>query len=50
MIGVRTVISVILHLKRRCPKCGQEQVVPTSQRKESVPCKACGALVPPPGR
>ena len=41
------VISVILHLKRTCPVCKRDQVVPASKRIRTVPCKFCGADVPP---
>jgi ribosomal protein S27E len=37
-----------LRRKRRCPKCGKEQVVPREKRRETVRCIACGADVPPP--
>ena len=42
-----TVLSMILHLKRKCPECKREQIVPSSQRKETVLCKFCGAKIPP---
>jgi len=41
------VISVLLRLKRTCPVCKRDQVVPARQRKQTVPCKFCGADVPP---
>ena len=41
------VVSVILHLKRTCPVCRRDQVVPASKRSQTVPCKFCGADVPP---
>jgi len=41
------VISSILRLKRSCPRCKRDQVVPASKRRESVHCKFCGADVPP---
>jgi hypothetical protein len=34
--------------KRQCPKCGEKQKVPQSQRRETVPCKNCGEPIPPP--
>ena len=40
-------ISSILRLKRVCPKCKRDQVVPASKRRESVRCKFCGADLPP---
>ncbi|HAJ27084.1 MAG TPA: 30S ribosomal protein S27 [Syntrophus sp. (in: bacteria)] len=39
--------KTILDMARKCPKCGNEQVVAASMKKESVKCKACGAEVPP---
>jgi ribosomal protein S27E len=42
-----SVLSMILHLKRKCPECKREQIVPSSQRKETVTCKFCGAKIPP---
>jgi ribosomal protein S27E len=43
----QAVINTFLRLKRTCPKCKRAQVVPASKRLESVPCKFCGADVPP---
>ena len=31
-----TVLSMILHLKRKCPECKREQIVPSSQREETA--------------
>jgi len=45
----QTLMQVILSLVRQCPKCGQKQMVPPAKRNEPVPCKHCGARVPPPG-
>jgi ribosomal protein S27E len=42
-----TVMTMLLHLKRKCPECRREQVVPSNQRKETVLCKFCGAKIPP---
>jgi len=44
---IQVVISTIFHLKRTCPKCKRDQVVPVSKRLQSVRCKFCGADVPP---
>jgi len=41
------VVSSILHLKRTCPVCHRDQVVPASKKRETVPCKFCGAKIPP---
>ncbi len=39
--------KTILDLARKCPKCGQEQVVPITMKNKIVRCKACGGEVPP---
>jgi ribosomal protein S27E len=43
-----TVLTMLLHLKRKCPECKREQIVPSSQRRQAVTCKFCGAEIPPP--
>ncbi|MFC1825145.1 30S ribosomal protein S27 [Thermodesulfobacteriota bacterium] len=43
----QTIINTILHLKRTCPKCKRDQIVPPSKRKETVRCKFCKADIPP---
>jgi len=43
----QAVISAILNLKRTCPKCGRDQIVPAGKRTETVACKFCGAHIPP---
>lgn len=40
-------LVTIIALKRTCPRCGKSQVVPREKRHETVPCKHCGAPVPP---
>jgi ribosomal protein S27E len=42
------VVSVILQLKRTCPRCKRDQIVAPSQKKRTVLCKFCGADIPPP--
>ncbi len=42
-----TVVGSILRLKRICPKCKREQIVPFAKKRETVPCKFCGTPVPP---
>ena len=42
-----TVVSSILGLKRTCPKCKKDQVVPSSKRKKTVRCKFCDDNIPP---
>ena len=38
------IIGTLVGLKRTCPKCGAQQVVP---KGEKVRCKFCGALIWP---
>ncbi|MEW6667044.1 MAG: hypothetical protein AB1512_17720 [Thermodesulfobacteriota bacterium] len=40
-------IRAVLDLKRKCPKCGRSQFVSSEKRHQIVPCKACGAPIPP---
>jgi ribosomal protein S27E len=39
--------NMLSELTRVCPKCKKEQVVPPTKIHKSVPCKSCGAEVPP---
>ena len=41
------VIGAILGLKRTCPKCKRDHIVPASKKRKSVHCKFCGADIPP---
>lgn len=34
-------------LKRRCPRCGHEQITPEEKLLESVPCGRCAVAIPP---
>jgi ribosomal protein S27E len=34
--------------RRKCPRCGSEQRVFVTLRKEVVRCHRCGARIPPP--
>lgn len=34
--------------KRRCWKCGKEQVVSRERKRETVSCVKCGEKIPPP--
>ena len=43
----QTAISMILNLKRTCPKCKRDQIVPPGKSKEKVRCKFCGADISP---
>ncbi len=40
------VIGAVLRLKRICPKCKRNQIVPASKKRKSVRCKFCGADIP----
>lgn len=39
-------LGAMLALKRTCPKCGGEQVVPKEEKNNLVSCKFCGAKIP----
>ena len=41
------VLGRLLHLTRKCPKCGRDQAVAAAKKHETVPCKFCGAEIPP---
>ncbi|MBF0450620.1 MAG: 30S ribosomal protein S27 [Candidatus Magnetomorum sp.] len=41
------IISTLFGLKRTCPKCKRDQVVPSDKKHEKVYCKFCGAGIPP---
>jgi transcription elongation factor Elf1 len=43
----QAIISTLLSLARKCPACGRRQVVPSSRKRQSVPCRNCGAQIPP---
>lgn len=43
----QAIIGTMLALARRCPACGGRQVVPSSRKRRSVPCRSCGAQIPP---
>ena len=40
-------VSTMLNLKRTCPKCKRDLIVPTSKKKQIVRCKFCNADIPP---
>ncbi len=44
---IMTAVIANLQFKRTCPKCMRDQVLPEKKRKQTVPCKFCGADVPP---
>ncbi len=46
--NLHSAISALLHLKRKCPTCGREQIVPAKDRDKTVPCKFCHEPVPAP--
>ena len=45
-----SIVGRLLHLKRTCPKCKRDQIVPSAKKHETVSCKFCGAKIPPPGK
>ncbi|WP_252380912.1 hypothetical protein [Desulfovulcanus ferrireducens] len=47
LLFIPAAIGTLLGLKRTCPKCKRNQVVPASKRRERVRCKFCGADIPP---
>lgn len=44
------IVGRLLHLKRTCPKCRRDQIVPAAKKKETVHCKFCGIDIPPPSK
>jgi ribosomal protein L37AE/L43A len=43
-------INAVIQSKRKCPKCGNSQVVPRDRKRGIVICKTCGAEIPPPSK
>ena len=41
------ILGVLLALKRKCPKCGRDQIGPRDKQYENVKCKFCGVQIPP---
>jgi len=46
-IMIKTIVSTVANLSRKCPKCGRKQVVPKSESDRPVSCKYCGTEIPP---
>ena len=42
-----SILGRLLHLKRTCPKCKRDQIVPSARKHEAVSCRFCGARIPP---
>jgi hypothetical protein len=42
-----SILGNLLHSKRKCPKCGREQLFSKDKRDETVRCSHCGAEIPP---
>jgi ribosomal protein S27E len=42
-----TAVGTILGLKRTCPRCKRDQIVPASKKRKRVRCKFCGSEIPP---
>jgi hypothetical protein len=46
-LKIAMVIGAFLGLKRVCPKCKKVQIVSSDKRQDTMPCKFCGADLPP---
>ncbi len=42
------IVGTLLHLKRTCPNCKRDQIVPAGKKNDAVRCKFCGETIPPP--
>jgi ribosomal protein S27E len=42
------IYSMMLKLRRTCPVCKKEQIVPASKKDQTVSCNCCGTPLPPP--
>lgn len=40
------VMSAVTSGRRTCPKCGKTHTVSPLKKKQAVPCKFCGSLIP----
>jgi ribosomal protein S27E len=47
-ITLGSIIGRLLHLKRTCPKCKRDQIVPSAKKHKTIACKFCGADILPP--
>ena len=45
---VAAVMTTAKALERQCPHCLRKQLTPPSRLRETVACKHCGELIPPP--
>ncbi|MBN2225154.1 MAG: 30S ribosomal protein S27 [Deltaproteobacteria bacterium] len=45
----QVIIDTFLHLRRRCPGCGMDQLVAPGKKDSVVQCKFCGDPIPPHG-
>jgi transcription elongation factor Elf1 len=41
------ILGTLLGLRRICPVCDKDQIVPTRKRRQTVKCKFCGSNLPP---
>ena len=46
---IAAVMATIQGLRRRCPRCRREQIVPPSKKHLTVVCDFCGSEIPPRG-
>lgn len=44
---IMAVLTALRGLKRTCLRCLEEQIVPKDEKQATVPCKFCGAAIPP---
>ncbi len=43
-----SIVATLLHMKRMCPKCRREQILPLAEKHKTAKCRFCGAEMPPP--
>jgi hypothetical protein len=43
-----SIIGTLLHMKRVCPQCKREQIIPLTQKYKTAKCKFWGAEMAPP--
>ena len=42
-----SIIARLRQLRRKCPVCKRDQIVAPDRKNDTVPCKFCGADIPP---
>jgi len=43
-------VGIINLLRRKCPKCGRELLVPLDKMNKAIPCRYCGSILQPQNR